>query len=162
MVFSHVTFLFGFLPLVLGLYLLAPRAARNPCLLAASLLFYAWGESLFVLLMLSSIAANYAFGLWVDRARGTRAGPFALCVAVAGNLAPLAWFKYAGFAAVSLDGLTRLLGLGEIRLDPSICPSGSPSTPSRRSPTSSTCTGGRSAWSATRSASHSTSRSSRS
>ena len=55
MLFSSLTFLFIFLPVVLGLYYLAPRNSRNIVLLAASLLFYAWGEVFYVLIMLFSI-----------------------------------------------------------------------------------------------------------
>jgi alginate O-acetyltransferase complex protein AlgI len=62
MVFSQPTFLFLFLPIVLGLYALAPRRGKNVLLLAASLLFYSWGESWLVIVMLVSIGANYRFG----------------------------------------------------------------------------------------------------
>ena len=69
MVFSSVTFLLAFLPAVLLVYYLAPRPARNYVLLLFSLLFYAWGEPIYILLMLLSIAGNYALALWVDAAR---------------------------------------------------------------------------------------------
>ena len=58
MVFSSPTFLFLFLPLVLGLHCVLPARARNPLLLAASLFFYAWGELGYVAVMLGSIAMN--------------------------------------------------------------------------------------------------------
>jgi alginate O-acetyltransferase complex protein AlgI len=106
MVFSSVSFLFGFLPLVLAAYWLAPRRARNGLLLAASLFFYAWGEVFYVGVMLASIAMNYAFGLWVDGARGGRGERRAIMVAVIANLALLGWFKYAGFL---VENLNRLL-----------------------------------------------------
>ncbi|MFA7455138.1 MAG: hypothetical protein WCZ10_11820, partial [Desulfobulbaceae bacterium] len=69
MVFSSTIFLFQVLPLTLLAYLLAGRSVRNLVLLVASLIFYAWGENIFVLLMLFSITANYVFGLLIDRAR---------------------------------------------------------------------------------------------
>ena len=65
MVFSSQVFLFLFLPLVLCLYLVLGRWFRNLVLLTASLFFYAWGEQEVVLLMLASIAGNYAFGRWL-------------------------------------------------------------------------------------------------
>ena len=58
MVFSSATFLFFFLPCVLGLYYLSPMRLRNALLLLASLVFYAWGEPVYVFLMLGSIAVN--------------------------------------------------------------------------------------------------------
>ncbi len=67
MVFSQPTFLFLFLPIVLGLYALAPRSAKNALLLGASLLFYSWGEEWLVLVMLASIGVNYRFGRWLER-----------------------------------------------------------------------------------------------
>ena len=70
MVFSSTVFLFLFLPVVLLLHTVAPRALKNTVLLVASLIFYFWGEKFFVLVMLASIAANYVFGLLIDRWRG--------------------------------------------------------------------------------------------
>lgn len=96
MVFSSPIFLFLFLPAVLAVYYLTPRAARNGALLAASLLFYAWGEVFHVAVMLASIAMNYAAGRWIARAAGRRR-TVAVGAAVAANLLWLGWFKYAGF-----------------------------------------------------------------
>ena len=69
MVFSSTIFLFFFLPLTLLAYFVVGPRGRNLILLAASLLFYAWGETVYLLVMLFSIAANYLFGLLIDRAR---------------------------------------------------------------------------------------------
>ena len=65
MVFSSLTFLFLFFPIVIGVYYLCPRALRNLWLLAASLLFYAWGEPVYIRLMVASILFNYLCGLGV-------------------------------------------------------------------------------------------------
>ena len=111
MLFSSSLFLFLFLPLVLLVYYLPLRRRRqgqNVFLLAASLLFYAWGEPWFVLVMIASILANYGFGLWVDRRR--RAGAscrLPLLAAAAANLGLLFVFKYLTFV---LDTLNRLGG----------------------------------------------------
>ena len=77
MVFSSLVFLFYFLPVVLVLYALAPRRGKNAGLFAASLLFYAWGEPVYLFLMLFSILANYLFGLSIHRALAadSKAGP---------------------------------------------------------------------------------------
>ena len=69
MVFSSTVFLFLFLPAVLALYFLTPDRFKNSVLLACSLFFYAWGEKAFVLVMVATIVANYAYGLLIDRFR---------------------------------------------------------------------------------------------
>ena len=104
MVFSSLTFLCLFLPLTLGLYYLCPRRGRNAVLLAASLVFYAWGEPKYVLLMVLSIAANYGFGLLLGR--GDRLRRLWLILGVAFNLAMLGLFKYADLLLRTWNGLT--------------------------------------------------------
>ncbi len=112
MVFSSNIFLFFFLPAVLILYYTAPRKGRNFVLLAVSLFFYGWGEPVFLLLMVFTIAANYLFGLAVaaDRKRGLTAKR-ALVLAVAVDLGLLGVFKYAGFFAGALRRLPFLAAL---------------------------------------------------
>lgn len=105
MLFSSIEFLFFFLPLSLILYFAVPRRLRNVILLAVSLVFYGWGEPLYVLLMVATVVADYLFGLLVAR-RHSRAW---LITAVICNLALLGFFKYYDFFA-SLVGLP-LLGL---------------------------------------------------
>ena len=95
MLFSSSVFLFVFLPAVLlGYYLLRGQKARNLLLLAASLLFYAWGEPIYVFLMLFSIAANYFLGRGIDRLRGSAGQRALLALAVVWNLGILFVFKY--------------------------------------------------------------------
>ena len=65
MVFSGSPFLFYFLPAVLALYFLVPRRLKNPVLLVFSLFFYAWGEPVYILLMIFSIVMDYALGRWL-------------------------------------------------------------------------------------------------
>jgi alginate O-acetyltransferase complex protein AlgI len=98
--FSSITFLFYFLPAFLLLYYVVP--ARNLVLLAASLLFYAWGEPVFVALLLILIVMNYSLGLWLSANQGSRRNSLRLAIAVVLNLLPLAWFKYAEFVATQL------------------------------------------------------------
>ena len=103
MLFPSITFLFYFLPLFFLLYCLAPGVtAKNIVLLAASLLFYAWGEPRFVLLLAGQIVLNYSFALAIDAAAGTRRRAVML-VGVAANLLLLGVFKYADFAVGSLN-----------------------------------------------------------
>ena len=109
MLFSSSVFLFAYLPIVLVVYyipLRGLRRAQNLFLLAASLLFYAWGEPWFVLVMAASIAANYGFGFWVH-ARLCRCRSVRLPVAAAAvcNLGLLFVFKYLTFTLTNLGRL---------------------------------------------------------
>jgi alginate O-acetyltransferase complex protein AlgI len=117
MVFSSTIFLFLFLPLVLLVYLLVGRRFRNLLLLAASLLFYAWGENIFVLLMLISIALNYTFGLMIDgsRQRG-RSGKIPLVLALVTNLGILGFFKYANFIVDNLNPILIQLNFSVVEM----------------------------------------------
>lgn len=68
MVFSSSVFLFAFLPLFLAVYLVVPtRSAKNVILLLFSLFFYAWGEPIYVFLMIGSIIVNWFFGMWMSK-----------------------------------------------------------------------------------------------
>jgi len=70
MVFSSAVFLLLFLPVVLLFYYAVPERARNPLLLAASLIFYGWGEPVYILIMLFSTVFDFCNGLlleWLDR-----------------------------------------------------------------------------------------------
>lgn len=71
MVFSSTIFLFAFLPFFLAVYFALPwRSVKNVVLLAFSLVFYAWGEPVYVWLMIGSICANWVFALLIDRSGG--------------------------------------------------------------------------------------------
>ena len=108
MVFSSLHFLFLFFPAVMLLHLVVPKGLKNPVLLAASVYFYAWGEPVYVGLMLLSIAYNYVAGLQL----GVRTRPSArratLVAALAVNLGVLGFFKYAGFLVDTLNGALGL------------------------------------------------------
>lgn len=110
MVFSSPLFLFYFLPVVLILYYLVPRGQifwKNLVLLVGSLFFYAWGEPVYVLLMLFSIAMDYGLGLWLEheKRRGGHPGRV-LALAVVLNLLLLGFFKYANFLIGTVNGVT--------------------------------------------------------
>ena len=105
MVFSSPLFIWLFLPLVLTLYHLAPVRLKNPLLLIASLLFYAWGERVFVLLMLVSIAWNYLAGLGLNAVSTDQGRRWVLGLGVAVNLGLLGFFKYSNFLVDNINGL---------------------------------------------------------
>ncbi len=105
MLFSGIPFLFYFLPVVLGVYFLIPRSWRNGWLLLASLVFYAWGEPRYVVLMVGSILAFYGYGLAIERCRHKKLW---LTLAVITGVALLAVFKYADFALENWNVLTGM------------------------------------------------------
>ena len=103
MVFSSIVFLFAFLPPVLAVYYLAPARLRNLVLLAASLIFYAWGEPVYIGLMVYSILWNYVMGLDIARQREKgKQGRGSLTLGILVNLLILGFFKYYGFLAENL------------------------------------------------------------
>ena len=107
MLFSSIPFLYYFLPMVLGVYFVCPRRFRNGVLLAASLVFYAWGEPKFVWFMLLSIAQGYGFGLLAERWKNDpRRKNLPLAASLCISLGLLGWCKYAGFFAQNLRQLT--------------------------------------------------------
>jgi alginate O-acetyltransferase complex protein AlgI len=95
MVFSSIIFLFYFLPLFFAAYLLT-RFSKTT-LLAFSLIFYAWGEPIFIPLMIVMIILNHRFGLAIERAGDPGRARFWLIVGIAINLLPLVVFKYGTF-----------------------------------------------------------------
>ncbi len=108
MVFSSVPFLYYFLPGCALLYFLAPRRLKNAALLLCSLLFYAWCEPKYVLLLLLSIAQGYAAARIIERCRTRRIAAVACTVSVVLSLALLAVFKYTGFFLESFRAVTGL------------------------------------------------------
>lgn len=109
MVFSSLLFLFYFLPAVLVVYFIVPRKAKNIVLLIFSLFFYAWGEPVYILLMMFSICMDFFLGLWLERVRQNRdRAKKVLVLAVVLNVALLAFFKYADFFVDNLNAVTGL------------------------------------------------------
>ena len=105
MLFSSLPFLYLFLPLCVLFYFLMPSIrAKNAVLLVFSLVFYAWGEPVYVLLMLGVSAANWAFGLLMERLNKKAV----LVCAIVFDLGCLAVFKYAGFLVENLNALAGL------------------------------------------------------
>ena len=100
MVFTSPTFLFAFLPIVLFLYYILPFKFKNVLLLIASLLFYAWGESTFVLVLMTSICVNYIFGRLINEHPHKN---IFLFMGVAINLAILIFYKYLHFILLNFN-----------------------------------------------------------
>ena len=107
MLFSSIPFLYYFLPLVLAVYFLTPRAGKNAVLFLSSLLFYAWGEPRFCVFMLLSIAQGYVFGRLIERNRKhTRRSKLFLTASVCLSLGLLGYCKYADFFISGLNAVT--------------------------------------------------------
>ncbi len=106
MVFSGLTFLLLFLPTLLILYFLSRNLKwRNGVLVLFSLIFYAWGEPVMVLLLVGTTLFNYIVARVMDRAEKPGAQKLCLILGVAGSLVGLAYFKYAGFFLSTLESL---------------------------------------------------------
>jgi len=107
MVFSSLEFLFLYFPIVLILYFVTPLRWRNLTLFAVSLLFYGWGEPVYMFLMLATILLDYIFGLLVGKNRETNRprAKLWLILAVAVNLGILGFFKYFNFFMETLESL---------------------------------------------------------
>lgn len=112
MLFHSPIFLFAFLPLVLGAYFLSPRGARNLLLLLASAVFYYWGSGELVVLLVASIAFNYAAGFALEWASGrdNNTRRLVLAAAVAANLGLLGFYKYANFLTTEFGELAASMG----------------------------------------------------
>lgn len=106
MVFSDSVFLFMFLPLTLAVYYAVPFAFKNTVLFLTGLLFYAWGEPVYVLIMLLSTAIDYCAGRLMDRFDSNKKIRKAtLLVSVVMNLSLLGIFKYGSFFIGSVNGI---------------------------------------------------------
>lgn len=104
MVFSSLNFMYLFLPICLLLYfILHGIKARNYLLLVMSLLFYAWGEPKWIILMIVTTLIDYGAGLLVDQYRGQKLAKWALAGSVVITLSFLAVFKYLGFFNQNLN-----------------------------------------------------------
>ena len=108
MLFSSIPFLYYFLPCVIFLYIIAPKVLKNLVLLLASLIFYAWGEPKYVILMVLSIAIGYVLGLLIEGFQGKRRSKFFLILSIVSSLGFLAYFKYADFFITNFNAVTGL------------------------------------------------------
>ncbi|MDP4097689.1 MBOAT family protein [Paenibacillus sp. P96] len=109
MVFSSLVFLFLFLPVTVLVYYGSPRKLRNAILLVASLIFYAWGEPVYIVIMVFSTVFDYFNGLLIDKYRHRK--PVAMTIfitSLVGNLGILGFFKYGGFVIDNVNQLFHL------------------------------------------------------
>ena len=108
LLFSSIPFLYYFLPAVLLCYFAAPKKFKNAVLFIFSLVFYAWGEPVYVFLMAASITLAWAFGLLMERAKSAKAKKAFMIVSVCISFAFLCYFKYADFFIANFNAATGL------------------------------------------------------
>ncbi len=105
MVFSSLTFLFAFLPIVFIIYYAVPQKAKNVVILVSGLLFYAWGEPIYVLAMILSTFIDYTAGRIIDKYDNKpKIRTICLIVSLVMNIGLLGTFKYLGFLINSVNG----------------------------------------------------------
>ena len=101
MVFSSITFLFYFLPIVLALYYIAPNKYKNIVLLASSLFFYFYGEPTYVIIMIASIVFTYIFGILMDKYK--KYSKLFLILSICVSIGILIYFKYTNFLIQNIN-----------------------------------------------------------
>ncbi len=109
MLFSSISFLYYFLPCMLAVYFAVPRKFKNAVLLLGSMVFYAWGEPKYVLLMGTCVLLGFGFGLLLERYRDKVFGKICLAGSVAASLSFLLYFKYWNFF---LENFSKATGIG--------------------------------------------------
>lgn len=104
MLFSSITFIYYFLPIVLVLYYLAPKRLKNVVLFLSSLVFYAWGEPKYAFLMIGSVLIGYIAGLCMDKLPRK----LVLFVSVGLCLVSLVYFKYTNFLVSNINRMLQI------------------------------------------------------
>lgn len=108
MLFSSITFLYIFLPILLICYFLVPYRIKNYILLSASLIFYAWGEPVYIVIMLISILLGYVYGILIEKYRYKNICKFIFSSSIILFLLNLCIFKYADFIIMNFNSLSGL------------------------------------------------------
>lgn len=105
MLFSSMTFLFVFMPLVMAVYFLSKKEIRNYVLLIASIIFYAWGEPRYLAIMIITILVNYAGAILLDKHYSSRQRLWIVSLIIVLDLSFLFYFKYFNFVVDNINGV---------------------------------------------------------
>ena len=105
MVFSSITFIYYFLPIVLILYFIIPNKLKNLCLLLSSLFFYFYGEGKFLWILLLSCIMNFTYGLLIEKYRDKKLSKIVFSIAIISNIGLLMYFKYLNFFIDNLNNI---------------------------------------------------------
>lgn len=103
LLFSSITFLYYFLPVILVLYFISPSKIKNRILLLGSLFFYAWGEGILVIMLVVTVFSGWLLGLFIGKNQKTKYGKIWLAVSVTADFAMLFYFKYIDFCIESIN-----------------------------------------------------------
>ncbi len=109
MVFADLFFIYFFMPLCIFCYFLTKKTAwRNAVLLVFSLIFYAWGEPVWVIMLIAYSFLNYSTGLMIEKSRGKSSAKTALLIAIIVDIGVLGIFKYSGFLVENVNALLHV------------------------------------------------------
>ena len=108
MLFSSMTFVFMFLPIVCAIYLLARKDMQNYILLLASILFYAWGEPRYLAIMILTILVNYIGANYISRSNNSKHRKLLLLTTILTDLSFLFYFKYFNFVMDNINAVFRM------------------------------------------------------
>lgn len=111
MLFSSITFLYYFLPVVVIIYYISPKKLKNTVLLTASIIFYGWGEPKYLVLMAVSILQGYIFGILIELFKNRQkniSAKISLILTITISLALLGYFKYSNFFIDNFNSVTGL------------------------------------------------------
>ena len=107
MIFADLLFLYIFMALCLAAYFICKNVTyRNIVLVLFSLVFYAWGEPVWVFLLLGSVTVNYVGGILIDKFKGTKKSTVALALTLIFDIGVLIFFKYAGFLTENFNAIS--------------------------------------------------------
>lgn len=107
MLFSSITFLYYFLPIVMLVYFAVPKKFKNLVLFLSSIVFYFFGEPIYSLLMVFSSLLGWLFGLWINKTRGTKFAKVPMTLSIVTSLGCLGFFKYSNFF---IDNVNKIFG----------------------------------------------------
>ncbi len=105
MVFSSLNFIFVFLPLLLIIYMAASKKYKNLILLIAGLIFYAWGEPVYLWVMLVSSIVDFSAGIYIGKSEDRKKSRLVLIISMVVDLGFLFVFKYSGFAVRTVNSI---------------------------------------------------------
>lgn len=108
MLFSSISFLYYYLPTVLGLYLIVPKKFKNFILLLSSMFFYFYGEPLYSILMIISITSGYLHGLWIGKLKESRYAKIPMISSLVVGIGLLVYFKYFDFIINNINNILSL------------------------------------------------------
>ncbi len=116
MIFNSMTFLWIFLPIVLISYFLIKDKYKNLLLVVLSLIFYAWGEPTYVVLLIICILINYLIGILINKCKSSKLKKVLFAFGILANIGILIYFKYYNFFALNINNIFNTTLIGTIMI----------------------------------------------